>query len=261
MKLFTVHMRILTRVSQHMKNFLRLAVGRFKRGYGCDRPLESLLRGLYVAERNASDEYEIQTIGGWRTIYASFEERRDLSCRQLWLFLMRHDDAVLEDQIAYVAHRLGFYSDTIAKRAAEYASADHYQAVEPEYSPWAAPSEVPVDERLGQKGDRWLRRCKTAKQYLYFDVAETTGTEAANGHQDPRGFTYLTELASVYRAFFADPLLPHPHAQLPTADCGSSTGSLESVHTISELSSPMRLPSDGRSNQTDANEWTENGEP
>lgn len=211
-KLFTVHMRVFEKIATSMKRILTLSGWRVKRGQGCIEPLERVLKGLYSAERNVSDEYSIQTMHGWRIISSvSFHDRQELSCRQLWLFLLRNIDSTLGDnQLAYEAMRFGFYSDTIAQYAAGYTPPDLNPTAEPDFS--QSSSTVPVEKRLGPKAKRWLERSNSAITHLYFDTAESIGTNKGQAAFKLDDFTALIELASIYRAFFAHPALPSKYA-------------------------------------------------
>ena len=250
MGLFSAHMRFLEKVSTCMKELLKIGGKEGKRGQGCLRPLENVLKGLYTAEKNIHDEYQIQTMDGWRPIQAPFEDRQELSCRQLWLFVMRHDDPASIDQkhLAYVAKQLGFYSRQIEKHASEYTSSGDAEA-----SPgtWADFSDVRRKQRLGQKGGRWLENTKQARKRLFFDVAETIGTRAAQEAQQLKTFSPLVELACIYRALFGHPFLSSQHAILPRADGDTSSDLLATTYTTytgDELSRPPRLSSDHEQN-------------
>ncbi|KAJ6125843.1 hypothetical protein N7471_010336 [Penicillium samsonianum] len=246
MALFSVHMRVLEKASICMKKLLELDGENRKRGQGCANPLENVLKRLYTAERNVYDEYQIQTTNGWRTIRAPFEDRQELSCRQLWLFVMRHDDPAALDQghLAYMAKQLGFYSVLIEVDAAKHGHVGHDQAAKPHPVSWTEDSSVSIDERLGQKGGRWLARTKQARNHLFFDVAETIGTKAAQKFQKLITVTPLVELACIYRALFGDPFSPSKYAEIPRAEGHASSGSLAKAKTSSELSPPSREPSD-----------------
>ncbi|KAJ9482577.1 hypothetical protein VN97_g10851 [Penicillium thymicola] len=246
MALFSVHMRVLEKASICMKKLLELDGENRKRGQGCANPLEGVLKGLYTAERNVYDEYQIQTTNGWRTIRAPFEDRQELSCRQLWLFVMRHDDpaALGQGHLAYMAKQLGFYSALIEVDAAKHEHVSHDQVAESHPATWTDDSSVSIDERLGQKGGRWLTRTKQARNHLFFDVAETIGTKAAQKFQKLITVTPLVELACIYRALFGDPFSPSKYAEIPRAEGHASSGSLAKAKTSSELSPPLREPSD-----------------
>ncbi|OKP09327.1 hypothetical protein PENSUB_5327, partial [Penicillium subrubescens] len=220
-KLFTVHMRVLERVSGCLKEMLGLNGQHGARRQGCSRPLETMLREMYTLDRNSDDEYHIQTMNGWRTIRAPFEDRRELSCRQLWLFAMRHAVGVGQmdpDLFARVATRLGFYSDYITVNAGACADSAEDEALNPPSSRWVDLATVSVEERLGQKGGRWLKKIEDAQRYLFFDIAETIGTKSDKASQERKRCTTLMELASIYRALFGQPLSPSPYAVMPHAE-------------------------------------------
>ncbi|KAJ5335637.1 uncharacterized protein N7506_005573 [Penicillium brevicompactum] len=237
MKLFTVHMRVLEGISVCMKDLLDIKTG--KRRRGCATPLESVLRVLYTTERNACDRYRIQTLNGWRTIDAPFQDRRELSCRQLWLFVMRHDDPrdIDPNHLAYVAKQLGFYSPRIDELAMRYEVPARETTVGLESSPWR--NDIPVErkERLGPKATTWLEKSRKARKYMYFDFAENFGTRAAQKHLKLENVTPLVELACIYRAFFAHPFSPSPYAEIPSLHETSCSQSQTVIHTDSE-----RLP-------------------
>ncbi|KAJ5742360.1 uncharacterized protein N7511_011546 [Penicillium nucicola] len=219
MKLFGAHMVFLENISICMRELLELGKKQVKRGHGCSTPLEMELRRLYTAEMNLDDEYYIQTINGWRSIRAPFEERQELSCRQLWLFVMREGTQVDKCHLAYTAKRLGFSSNLIETRAADYVACEVNRGVMLHPSNWADLPTVTVKQRLGQKGNRWSERSNSAKKYLFFDLAETIGTESAQNARKLKGVTTLVELACIYRAFFGHPFRPSTYAEpSPTSE-------------------------------------------
>lgn len=236
-KLFTVHMRVLKGLSVCMKDLLDIKTG--KRGRGCATPLESVLRGLYTAERNARDRYRIQTLNGWRTIDAPFEDRQELSCRQLWLFVMRHDSpkGIDTNHLAYVAKQLGFYSPRIDDLATRYEVPARETTVAPESSSWTNDISVEPKKRLGSKATTWLEKSRKARDYMYFDFAENLGTRAAQKHLKLENVTPLVELACIYRAFFAHPFSPSQYAEIPNLRETSCSQPETVRHTNSE-----RLP-------------------
>lgn len=237
MRLFAVHMRVLEGVSVCMRDLLGIKTG--ERRQGCRRPLEIVLKECYTAEKNNSDEYRIQTLRGWRTIHAPFEERQELSCRQLWLFVMRHDDPALVDlsRLAYVAKELGFYSSRIDQFADQYSLPSQEVTTGPQSPLWIDDASVKVKQRIGSKGEGWLKRSKRAKGYLYFDFAENFGTSAAQHHLKLETVTPLVELACIYRAFFADPFSPSRHAEIPDL-CQTASSDSQAVPGISHDFSP-----------------------
>lgn len=234
MKLFTVHMRVLEGISVCMKDLLDLKTR--KRRRGCATPLESVLRGLYTTERNACDSYRIQTLNGWRTIDAPFQDRQELSCRQLWLFVMRHDDPrdIDLNHLAYVAQQLGFYSPRIDELAMRYEVPARETTAGLESFPWR--NDIPVErkERLGPKATTWLEKSRKARNYMYFDFAENFGTRAAQKHLKLENVTPLVELACIYRAFFAHPFSPSPYAEIPSLHETSCSQSETVLQTDSE---------------------------
>ena len=243
MGLFSVHMRFLEKVSICMKELLGIGGSKGKRGQGCVKPLEDVLKGLYTAERNVRDEYQIQTRNGWRPIHAPFEDRQELSCRQLWLFVMRQDDPTSVDQkhLASFAKKLGFYSSLIEEQASEYA----FSALPmPSLEGCADYSYVRRKQRLGQKGGRWLESTKQARRSLFFDIAETTGTETAQEVQQLETFSSLVELACIYRALFGHPFLSSRHAKLSHMDEHTSPSLPADAYTRNGFAPPLRLSSD-----------------
>ncbi|KAJ5117741.1 hypothetical protein N7448_011373 [Penicillium atrosanguineum] len=249
MALFARHMLVLEKISFCIGDLLGLRGKHVKRGQGCEKPLETMLKELYVG-RSGDDEYQIQTIRGWRTTktQVSFKDRQDLSCRQLWLFVMRHDKPQLVDRnhLAYMAKKLGFYSNSIATRAAEYKSTGRTTH---NSTSWATLPEVSIEERLGQKGGRWLGKSESARNVLFFDVAETIGTEAGQKIHKLKKFTPLVELACIYRAFFGDYSSPSPyadiiHKKVPHAIGNASPKSLAEVNTSNEISPPSQTSLD-----------------
>ena len=252
MALFANHMRILEKLSLRMKELLEIGGEHGKRGQGCVKPLEDVLRELYTADRNNRDEYQIQTMSGWRTIHAPFKDRQELSCRQLWLFVMRHDDPALIDQdhLAYVAKQLGFYSSLIEAGASNYASSDH---AEPPPISWADYSVVPAEQPLGQKGGRWLAKSRQARKYLFFDVAEIIGTQATQRVQEPETFAPLVELTCIYRAFFGHPFVPSRYAKHPPMGGDVNPAVQALANASSEISIIPREPPDrGQNSPTES---------
>lgn len=238
MTLFAAHMRVLEGASVCMKGLLGIKTG--KRGRGCARPLESVLKGLYTVERNAHDEYRIQTLEGWRTIYAPFEERQELSCRQLWLFVMRHDDpAVIEQShLAHAAKELGFHSPRIDALAAQCMLPSQGTSMGLENPLWTDDVLVPVGERKGQKAEKWLKKSKRARGYLYFDFAENVGTSAAQRRLKLEKFTPLIELACIYRVLFAHPFSPSPYAEIPSLSENATSQAQAVLHPSNESLPP-----------------------
>ena len=246
MRLFGAHMVFLENISICMRELLELDKNQGKRSQGCETPLEKTLKGLYTAEMNFSDDYQIQTIDGWRSIHAPFEDRQELSCRQLWLFVMRQGSLVDKCHFAYTAKRLGFSSDLIEVRAADYVSLHANRDVALHPSNWANLPAVTVKQRLGQKGNRWSEMSNSAKKYLFFDIAETVGTEVVQQAQKPKDVTTLVELGCIYRAFFGHPFFPSAYAKLPRTSEVTCLNSPTSAYPEGSYLSSSSLSSHGQ---------------
>ncbi|OQD78007.1 hypothetical protein PENANT_c099G10063 [Penicillium antarcticum] len=155
----------------------------------------------------------------------------------------------------------GFSSDLIEFRSADYMSCHEDRSVTLHPSDWTDFPNVKVKQRLGQKGNRWSEKSNSARKYLFFDIAETVGTEVAQQVQKQKDVTTLVELACIYRAFFGDPFFPSAYAKLPHASeatCLSSPTSTYPEGSYLSLSSlAPHGKGDGEIDSLSYDDWRE----
>ena len=202
-----------------------------------EQTIDEILERLYTDDnRTDSHLYNIQTSENtWRTVKADVNDRRELSRRQLWLFVMRQDTKTPSEnadipRLAAMAERLGFistsptawaYSNRIRSEAARYNGclnmACERLVTAASVSSKKAPagigplSEVSPGERVKSGGNSPERKNQIAhaRKSLFFDIAELLPSERGCERLD-----WLMILACAYRAFAADPGKPSDYASV-----------------------------------------------
>ena len=201
------------------------------------RTIDEILESLHSdVDKTDSHLYNIQTSENtWRTVEADVNDRRELSRRQLWLFVMRQDKKTPSEnadipRLAAMAERLGFistsptawaYSNRIRSEAARYNGclnmACERLVTAASVSSKKAPagigplSEVSPGERVKSGGNSPERKNQIAhaRKSLFFDIAELLPSERGCERLD-----WLMILACAYRAFAADPGKPSDYASV-----------------------------------------------
>ena len=225
-----------------------------------EQTIDEILERLYTDDnRTDSHLYNIQTSENtWRTVKADVNDRRELSRRQLWLFVMRQDTKTPSEnadipRLAAMAERLGFFSTSptvrvyakrIRSEAARYDGclnmASERLVTAASISGKKAPagigrlSEVLPGERVKSGGNSPERKNQIAhaRKSLFFDIAEFLPSEGGCERVD-----WLMILACAYRAFAADPAKPSDYASV---DGVGHTFACRSGETVP--SPPRRAP-------------------
>ncbi|KAJ5982432.1 kinase-like domain-containing protein [Penicillium sp. IBT 35674x] len=234
LKLFFCHRGSLIQWSKWIKGLLGLSPR-------ARDSAEEVLRDIYTHEQGRIVAYDIQiSPDKWRSIPASFEDRRELSVRQLWLCVMRQGQ-YHKDHLPYLAHmaiKLGFATDDQKTSRTGH----HYpeiktrirslaQSYRQELGANVATPTTPRDRvasrhlilehsidlecRRGngqrRKDLEWGLALEQAKQrFFYFDVME-------RAEEVCQTVNIVYEFSCMYRAFFAHPFVPSEFAEVPFA--------------------------------------------